>query len=354
MSPDPQSYVDQYLADRQGAPSDLDRSVTTSSGLDAQGILDVIANPALGRQAIEVMADLMHPTDSMYYDAIYGAYHGQSAIRNWLVPTMEEIAFITFVPQQPGALFDDGEGATSVDEWQMFAEIGDDTVPLSKGVSVRRYRDGWITWNADVYDTGSFRTPMAPGGEAPDLPPVPPLDWTTTSVDQPRLSDEASMWLERRVAGGTTESSGLDHVDMDALLHHRDTAWDFDVMADLCHPDASVYIDPLFGEFRGQSAIRGWLTDVMSKVGNIRFDPIGPSLCNGDVSVEEWMQVAVQPNGSVVSMMRGTSVRRFKDGWIVYAADYFDTASLVDRAVQAAGIAAGATLTAADIARYRE
>jgi hypothetical protein len=52
-------------------------------------------------------------------------------------------------------------------------------------------------------------------------------------------------------------------------------------------------------------------------------------------------------------MFRGTSVRRFVDGWIVYAADYFDTAPLADPAISGAGLAAGSTLTAADIARHR-
>ena len=63
--------------------------------------------------------------------------------------------------------------------------------------------------------------------------------------------------------------------------------------------------------------------------------------------------MAVQPDGSRVFMTRGTSVRRRRDGLVVYAADYFDTASIMDPEVQAAGLASGATLTADDIARHR-
>jgi len=53
-------------------------------------------------------------------------------------------------------------------------------------------------------------------------------------------------------------------------------------------------------------------------------------------------------------MTRGTSVRRRDaDGLITYAADYFDTASLMDPDVQAAALAAGSTITGDDITRYR-
>jgi hypothetical protein len=46
-------------------------------------------------------------------------------------------------------------------------------------------------------------------------------------------------------------------------------------------------------------------------------------------------------------------VRRFADGWLVYAADYFDTAPLGDSAIQAASHAAGSTITIADVLKYR-
>ena len=64
--------------------------------------------------------------------------------------------------------------------------------------------------------------------------------------------------------------------------------------------------------------------------------------------------MAVQPDGSRVFMTRGTSVRRRDaDGLVVYAADYFDTASLTDPDVMAAAVAAGSAITADDVARYR-
>ena len=160
-------FVEKYIALPGAGDQDLDRVVTAPSGLDAVGMLEALAHPSFtepGRQAIalQMMSDFMAPTGSIYYDAIYGAFDGQVAVRNWLIPTMATIDFIEFVPTAPPALIDDGLGGTSVDEWQMFAVIGDERMPLPKGVSVRRYRDGWITWACDVYDTAAFRHPPPP------------------------------------------------------------------------------------------------------------------------------------------------------------------------------------------------
>ena len=320
-------FVEAYIAAHDGQEQDIDRLVTEPTGLDATGMLRALADPAFtvpGRQAValEMMSDFMAPKGSIYYDAIYGAFDGQVAIRNWLIPTMASIDFIEFVPTAPHALLDDGQGGTSVDEWQMFAVIGDDRMPLSKGVSVRRYRDGWITWACDVYDTGPFRVPPPPeaGLEAAPIP-----DWPRT------------VW----------------HPDPD-VTEVIASSVDFSADADEFHPTDSVYHDPIFGEIRGREAIRSWLTDIMGKAGNLVFEPLGPQLDDGTTSVQEWQQMAIQPDGSRVFMTRGTSVRRRDgDGLIVYAFDYFDTASLMDPDVQTAAIAAGSTITADDIARYR-
>ena len=119
------------------------------------------------------------------------------------------------------------------------------------------------------------------------------------------------------------------------------------------HPTDSVYIDPIFGRFEGQQAIRGWLNDVMNKMGAIDFDPISPVYWNGSTSLQLWKQVAVQPDGQRIEMSWGASVRRFSDGWLTYCADYFDAFSMQNPAVQAAGQAAGSTITLEDILRYR-
>jgi hypothetical protein len=324
MSHAADAFVESYLAANAGHPVDVSRVVDQPSGLDAAGMMDALEHPAFkepGRQplALQMMADFMAPDGSIYYDAIYGDFRGQSAIRNWLIPTMALIDFIDFVPTQESVLLDDGLGGTSVDEWQMVANIGDDKVPLSRGVSVRRFRDGWITWACDVYDTSPFRipNPNAPA-DAPVLPDVPRTVW----VKDPAVPD----------------------------VHVSET--DFNADADEFAVE-SVYLDPLFGEMRGRDGIRAWMTDIMGKVGNVVFEQLGPMLDNGDVSVGEWQQMAVQPDGSRVFMARGTSVRRRRNGEIVYAADYFDTASFADPAVQAAGIASGSTMTVDDIMRYR-
>jgi hypothetical protein len=52
-------------------------------------------------------------------------------------------------------------------------------------------------------------------------------------------------------------------------------------------------------------------------------------------------------------MTRGTSVRRYSDGWTVYAADYFDTATIMTPTVMAASVACGSTISVDDIMRYR-
>jgi hypothetical protein len=327
MGVNAEQFVESYLAAHEGQQQDLDRVVSEPTGLDAAGMLAALADPRFteaGRQsvALEMMSDFMAPTGSIYYDAIYGAFDGQVAVRNWLIPTMASIDFIEFVPTAPHALIDDGLGGTSIDEWQMWAVFGDDRMPLPKGVSVRRYRDGWITWACDVYDTGPFRVPPPPDAGV-DAAPIP--EWPRT------------VW---RVDPGVAEVLA--------------SSVDFGADADEFHPTDSVYHDPIFGEIRGREAIRTWLVDIMGKVGNVVFEPLGLQLDDGTTSVQEWQQMAIQPDESRVFMTRGTSVRRRDaDGLIVYAADYFDTASLMDPDVQAAAIAAGSTITADDIARYR-
>jgi hypothetical protein len=366
----PNEFVKSYVAEMTGKGMDLERFVTEPSGLAAAGMMATIANPDLGRLGITLMADFMAPDGSIYYDAIFGAYYGQKAIRGWLVPAMAEIEFIDFVPMAESVVFDDGEGGSSLDEWQMVMTIGDDKIPLSRGVSVRRYREGWITWACDVYDTAAFRQPpppeMAnlpgmPTEAPPPLPPWPRVEWTTdTSVTPAPLSTNAIAWVAQRQAarasGGSTlvdAPSGLSHGDIHDLSHDPIAGYDFELMSDLFHPTDSIYIDPIFGEFHGQAAIREWITDIMPRAGALAFEPLGKPLFDGTTSVLEWKQMAVAPGGTRTMMLRGTSVRRYVDGWIVYAADYFDTAPLGDPEIQAAGLTSGATITAADVMKYR-
>ena len=328
MSQQTDEFVESYITDATGAEPDLDRRVVEPSGLDAAGMLEALADPRFtepGRQpiALQMMCDFMAPDGSIYYDAIYGAFEGQSAIRNWLIPTMATIDFIEFVPTAPPTLFDDGSGGTSLDEWQMVAVFGDDRMPLSRGVSVRRYRGGWITWACDVYDTGPFRVPPPPDVEVDvDAEPIP--DWPRT------------VW-ERDPDAPETSAAAID----------------FAARADTFHPTDSVYHDPIFGEIRGREAIGAWLTDVGPKIGDVVFEPLGPRLDDGTTSVQEWQQMAVRPDGARVFLTRGTSVRRRSGGQIVYAADYYDTASLADPDVEATARAAGRNITADDVARHR-
>ena len=141
MPADPSTVVTDYIASLAGSPPDLDRAVDTPCGLDAAGMVAALEDPRLrepGLQSVglQMLCDWMALEGSIYFDAIYGDFRGQRAIRNWLVPTMATIDFIEFVPTQQAVLFDDGEGGTSVDEWQMFADLGELKMPLSRGVSV--------------------------------------------------------------------------------------------------------------------------------------------------------------------------------------------------------------------------
>lgn len=206
ITPAVDDFAKRFLSGIVGQETSLDRFVDAPSGLSVPEMLSALGHPSLGRLGIQMMADFMHPTNSRYFDAIYGSFFGQKDIRNWLVPTMAQIEFIDFVPTQPPAFLDDGEGVTSVDEWQMFANLaaigaGEGTVPMSKGVSVRRYRDGWITWACDVYDTSSFRTPPPDGSEAAPIPdsPSPPSGITT----RPLRSPCARRWTSKPIAANS-------------------------------------------------------------------------------------------------------------------------------------------------------
>ena len=283
------AFVSAYVAEMRGKEVDLDRLVTSPSGLTPEGMIEAISHPEVGRLAIPLMADFMAPQCSLYYDAIFGAFHGQSAIRKWLVPAMAEIEFIDFVLLAEPLMFDDGQGGTSLDEWQMVMNLDGQKIPLSLGVSVRRYRDGWITWACDVYDTAAFRQPPPPDMPGPPPPPLPPC---------PRVE-----WATDTTVGAAT------------IDNPRNIATPF-------HPTESVYIDPIVGELRGQTAIASWLAEAAATPAGT-FEPLGPLLSNGTTCVQEWKQTLVGTD----TTRRGTSVRRFADGFVVYAADYYDSAS---------------------------
>ncbi|HEX9260664.1 MAG TPA: hypothetical protein VF855_14080 [Acidimicrobiales bacterium] len=358
MSNSVEEFVHRFVAETAGRAWELDRRVDERSGLDAAGMIEALNHPALGRLGIPVMADFMAPEGSLYFDAIFGGFRGQAAIRAWLLPAMAEIEFVDFVPTAEPVLFDDGDGGTSLDEWEMVANLGDVRIPLSRGVSVRRYRDGWITWACDVYDTGVMRQPPPPeaGIDAAPLPPWPRESWPLfEGWTAAPPSAAARDWLDARGARNetaVTEPCGLDHHEMHAVLD-ASAGRRGGVLADLAHPTRAVHIDPLVGELHGRAAIRTWLAEREAKGGEVTYAPLGPSLFDGTTSVQEWLQLAGVPGGPPVPTLRGTTVRRYEDGWLVSNADYFDTAPLSDTDIQAALSAAGAMLTPEDIARHR-
>ena len=64
-------WVDGFL-ERAAGGLDIDRVVEASPGVDAGSIMSVLGDERLGPDVIQAMSDLMHPTDSMYFDAIFG------------------------------------------------------------------------------------------------------------------------------------------------------------------------------------------------------------------------------------------------------------------------------------------
>ncbi|MFT5483391.1 MAG: hypothetical protein ACI9GW_002048, partial [Halieaceae bacterium] len=93
--------------------------------------------------------------------------------------------------------------------------------------------------------------------------------------------------------------------------------------------------------------------DIMGKVGDIKFEPLSKTVWNGDTSLHMFRQYAEPVAGEKVEMVWGFSVRKCLDGWIVYAADYFDTASRANPAMQSVGEAIGSSITLEDIMKYR-
>ena len=125
---------------------------------------------------------------------------------------------------------------------------------------------------------------------APELPPCPRLDWA----------------IDASVLPST-------------ITHPRSIDQPF-------HPTDCVYFDAIAGELRGQEAITNWLADMSARSTNDVFVPLGPLLSDGATTVQEWKTMVPGPDGQPTTM-RGTSVRRLVDGCIVYAADYYDTAT---------------------------
>ncbi|MEN3953115.1 nuclear transport factor 2 family protein [Iodidimonas sp. SYSU 1G8] len=363
-SPAAQAYLDTYMREMSGKPLDARRFVATPSGLSHPDIHSIINDRSLGERFFELHCDMLHPTKSTYIDPIFGDLHGQKKIRAWLVPIMSgQGGGASFDPVFPAEFMDDGEGGTSIDEWQLVQPVDGTWKPIVKGISVREYRDGWITYAVDYFDSTPIRIGLAAAaakGERvvplPAWPRVPTTAWTKPPAALP--SPNVQAWLTARAGkpkdGLVSRPSGLTNRELHEVAFEISRPADYyAVTSDLMHPTDAVYIDPIFGEVRGQQAIRDWLGDIMAKVGHIEFEPLRAPIFDGDVSYSEWRQVAVLPDGKRVVMTRGASVRRYKDGWIVYAADYFDTAPFLDPEIQAASEAAGSTITLDDIKRHR-
>lgn len=55
------TFVSRYLAEMCGQPIDLDRVVSTPSGLTPEQMMEAIGHPDIGKLGIPLMADFMAP-----------------------------------------------------------------------------------------------------------------------------------------------------------------------------------------------------------------------------------------------------------------------------------------------------
>ena len=203
-------------------------------------------SPDDNRLLLQMMCDFMAPEGSIYYDAIYGAFEGQRAIRNWLIPTMAKIDFIEFVPTAPPALFDDGSGQTSLDE------VGDDRC-LRRGPHAALARRQRAAVPGRVDHLGVRCT--TPGPSESHRPPD-----TEINVDAEPIPDWPRTLWQRDTESPETSAASID----------------FAALGDTFHPTDSVYHDPIFGEIHGRDAIGAWLADMSDRAGNIVYEPLGP------------------------------------------------------------------------------
>src|SRR5690606_37479425 len=289
-------YLERYRAETKGKPVDPARFVGTPSGLSHRDIHSVINDRSLGERFFEIHSDMLDHEKSVYIDPFFGDLHGQRAIRAWLVPIMSgqgsEASFDTVFP---AAFLEDGEGGTSIDEWMLTQPVNGEWVKIVRGVSVRRYRNGWVRDAVDFFDTTPIRMGMAfreKQGDAlvplPDWPRVPTKPWVR-SDPPPALSPAAEAWRRGRAERGAGTPTGLTNRDLHVLIFERPNPTDFDgEFSALLHPTASVYIDPIFGELHGQKAIADWLADVMPKAGNVAFELTEKPVFDGDMSYSEW------------------------------------------------------------------
>src|SRR5262245_36524753 len=130
--------------------------------------------------------------------------------------------------------------------------------------------------------------------------------------------------------------------ELSRLSAERIRAEDWHGYCELFDPTESVYIDPFFGELKGQDKIHTWFTSVMSegdrareRARRVAFDVLfEPTLC-GDTVVVESLMKAVNSDGTATALARFCHVERYRNGWIVYAADYYDTHPLRQRFARA-------------------
>ena len=132
----------------------------------------------------------------------------------------------------------------------------------------------------------------------------------------PPRSDALQAWLDTPVG----ERGPLDHADIHTVMVTPELGLDPEVVGPLWHPTDSRLHEPT-AEYTGRAEINAHLDQRRAGRTSLPLERVGPPLFNGNCTSFEW--VATASGGPQV---RGTSVCRYADGLITYAADYYDTA----------------------------
>ncbi len=115
--------------------------------------------------------------------------------------------------------------------------------------------------------------------------------------------------------------------DVDRLSEEVFAARDVQAWCRLFHPTDSVYIDPVFGEFRTRDQISRWLVRAMRRAGQWSSTRAGARYFDGNIAFGESV-LTVDVSGGEKLPIPFCWVQRYQNGWIVYRRDYYDSTRL--------------------------
>ena len=227
--------------------------------------------------------------DVVFCDPLYGRLDGRAALTDFM-GEMERV-----VPQT-GAAFDlvdfDGDDTCAWSRWVMRTTGG-----ALAGQSLYRVRNGRITFDADYFDTVSYRRLRGAEAGEPDMGRA-----AGASAGQPGTGGGSAETLVRRF--WSLQEGGQ-----------------YGALADLFADDA-LFEDVIYGRFEGRAAITDYLRRMETEMPgqSIRFELV--DVCGGDSTA--WSQWIAHMGDR--GALPGWTLHRVQDGKFTLDADYFDTA----------------------------